>query len=422
MTKPKQTTPGAITGAAKKVTARMLTDLWAATDDSLDRFRKTRRPGANTWELEHLRQVRDLLDLLGYALKTNDADAWAQVDAAWQRVQEPIENGAPPPQEGTAEEPSTSADPAKPAVADPAPKVAPLQPASPGMDAPRGAPKPAPPPMPSQPGEGGIPLGVKQPLRPLPKVEDRNLTFTPELLGQGPALPFTEPKDPPPIEQLPAPAPEEWEPEEFDYAESGTAVGFSLEDVGPALPFRGEGGAAGSEDAGPTEVDESDDDGSYDATSVAVLRTAPTDPALLQQVIGDADETMQLDAPSEQEPSQSPPAAAVEPASKTAPEPERDASTTEYETLTTLPGHMPPSLAHLHQVSVEQYAYLVAECEAFPDRAQAARSKLGLRDEYEQSVLDEIFNGRFSQDPTTRSQWEQLRVSYRAWLESGQSK
>ncbi len=384
MTKSKPTTRGVITGAAKKVTARMLTDLWAATDDSLDRFRKTRRPGANTWEIEHLRQVRDLLDLLGYALKSNDADTWALVESAWQDLQQPTED-------------------------------------------------PAPPPMPPQPTEDEVSPSASQ---PLPKVDDPDLTRSPDLRHQGPPLPFTEPQEPLPVEQLPAPAPEEWEPEQFDYSKSGTAVGISLEDVGPALPFQG----AGAEDADATAVDEQDDDDSYDATSiavpsatatddddsfdatsVAVLRPAPTDPALLQKVVGDADETLQLDAPSEQEPSQSPPPAVAPPPSETAPKAERDAPTTEYETLTTLQGHMPPSLAHLHRVSVEQYAYLVAECEAFPDRAQDARDKLGLRDEYEQSVLDEIFNGRFSQDPTARSQWEQLRVSYRAWLQSGQS-
>ncbi len=415
MSKPKQPNAGEMTGAAKKVTARILTDLWITTDDSLDRFRRTRRPGDDTWTLDHLRQARDVLNVLGLALKTNDDQAWASLGAAWQRLQEPV---ATVPAEAAQAEPDDSeaeSVPSKPAVADPAPDVPAPPPSTPGLSSSVTGRKFAPAASHGRRAAGAVPLGVPRPLRPLPKPGESNPVLGQPSRGQQAALPFTEPG------ATPATQPETPAEEELNWHEGGTAVGFSIDGVSPALPFRNSAPNRGADEPATDNPDENDGDGNPDQPTIAVLRTAPSDPSLLSQVISDADETMQLAPPSEPDPPASTSAPEARPSSPTATEPERDAATAEFDQLATSPGHVRPSLAHLHSVTLEQYAYLVAECEALPDRAEAAQQRIGVRDEYERSVLDEIFSGRFSQDPTTRSLWEQLRVSYRAWLEGGQS-
>jgi hypothetical protein len=407
-----------MTGAAKKVTARMLTDLWLASDDSLDRFRKTRRPGDDTWELDHLEQARDLLDLLGFALKTNDDETWAKIAAAWQRLQEPIE---PPPaagDEAASSDDDAASETAKPAVPDPAPEVPPSAPSTPGLDASMAQVRPVPSAIHHRRGDGGVP----RPLRPLPELDESEQTLMPISADPGPALPFSESRGAAqPPDTAPA-GPRESKEKARDWEESGTAVGFSVGDLSPALPFQPKAADRAISDPGPQDASEVHYDHSFDPSSVAGLQAAPSDPALLSQVIGDADETLQLAAPSEQEPPASPPPSEAQPSSSSVAEPGRDGPTTELNLLATTPGHIRPSLAHLHNVSLEQYACLVAECEAFPEQAEAAQNKVGVQDEHQRLVLDEIFSARFSQDPTARSQWEQLRVSYRAWLESGPPK
>lgn len=67
------------------------------------------------------------------------------------------------------------------------------------------------------------------------------------------------------------------------------------------------------------------------------------------------------------------------------------------------------------ELSLKQYASLMAEYATFPERTEAIRKKYGIKSPADQSRLDAEFNKRFARDPAEEGTYLGLVVSYSQW-------
>jgi hypothetical protein len=72
--------------------------------------------------------------------------------------------------------------------------------------------------------------------------------------------------------------------------------------------------------------------------------------------------------------------------------------------------------APIPQLTLEQYASLCAECEAFPDRTADALARYQIHNDATRRALDTHWRDTFARAPDSKQRWTELQQQYKAWL------